>query len=83
MDFWKNIADFGPREAAEQLVQADAADEVWLDTFLEYLDRRRGGLQPSTSSPFCSTRFNSFNDGPSGLFWPCSHFCTVDVLVFR
>ena len=44
MDFWKNIADLGPREAAEQLLRADAADEVWLDTFLEYLDRRRGGL---------------------------------------
>lgn len=44
MDFWKNIADLEPREVAEQLLRADAVDEVWLDTFLGYLDRRRGTL---------------------------------------
>lgn len=39
--------------------------------------------QASTSSPFSATRFSSFSEGPFGFFWPCSHFCTVDTLVFR
>lgn len=38
---------------------------------------------PSTSSPFRSTRFRSFNEVPLGDFWPRSHFCTVEILVFR
>lgn len=38
---------------------------------------------PSTSNPFRSTRFNSFNEGPLGFFSPRSHFCTVEGLVFR
>jgi hypothetical protein len=42
-----------------------------------------GRLYPSTSRPFRSTRFNSFNEGPLGFFSPRSHFCTVEGLVFR
>lgn len=44
---------------------------------------RRQIVYLSASRPFCSTRFNNFNEGPFGFFWPCSHFCTVDGLVFR
>jgi len=40
-------------------------------------------IQASTSSPFSATKFSNFNDGPLGFFAPCSHFCTVDLLVFK
>src|SRR5690348_2601576 len=33
--------------------------------------------------PLRSIRLSSFSDGPPGFFSPISHFCTVDVLVFR
>ena len=72
---------------AQQLVEACAMDEK-----PKYLIRDRDAIygktlsrraQASASKPFCRTRFNSFNDGPFGFFLPCSHFCTVDGLVFR
>lgn len=39
--------------------------------------------QASASRPFLSTRLSSLSEGPFGFFWPCSHFCIVDGLVFR
>lgn len=44
MSLVEKIANFDPREAAEELLQTDAVDEAWLDTFLARLDRRRGDL---------------------------------------
>ncbi|MCG8649043.1 MAG: hypothetical protein MI861_04385 [Pirellulales bacterium] len=40
----KRVGELDPREAAEQLLQTDTVDAAWLDTFSEYLDRRRSGL---------------------------------------
>ena len=39
--------------------------------------------QAGASSPVHIHRFNNFREGPLGFFWPCSHFCTVEGLVFR
>jgi len=44
---------------------------------------RRQAPHASASRPFLSTRFSSFSEGPFGFFCPCSHFCTVEVLVLR
>jgi hypothetical protein len=40
-------------------------------------------IYANTSKPFWSTKFRSLSDGPLGFFWPRSHFCTVDGLVFK
>ena len=44
MNTVKRVGELDPREAAEQLLQTDTVDAAWLDTFSEYLDRRRSGL---------------------------------------
>ena len=44
MNTVKRVGKLDPREAAEQLLQTDTVDAAWLDTFSEYLDRRRSGL---------------------------------------
>src|SRR3984885_9617254 len=41
------------------------------------------GPQATISSPFFCTRCSSLSAVPVGRFWPISHFCTVETLVFR
>ena len=40
-------------------------------------------LYERTSTPFTAITLSSFSDGPLGRFAPISHFCTVEVLVFK
>jgi hypothetical protein len=35
------------------------------------------------ASPFFCTRCSSLSAAPVGRFWPISHFCTVETLVFK
>src|ERR1700677_156199 len=56
------------------------------DPFLAFEDAStngRCGPQATISSPFFCTRCSSLSAVPVGRFWPISHFCTVETLVFK
>jgi len=86
-----------PRVVVQRALEANAAAIVFFhnhpsgvaapshadEAITRRLKDARTPAQASVSRPFWSTKLSSLSDGPLGVFWPCSHFCTVEGLVLR